>query len=169
MCPSAHPLSLQSYCLSLLCRQVYTSSTQPRIEKRATSPIKNCASMVWHCLWETNFFFQSILTHPKSNMVGTRSSHPLNLLASAHGTSSNQEIVDFMKSMVESMEVLKKPNEDLNTRLTIAEAQSSWKEREREERHEQEIGGSHRERHHRERSPSTMSLITTIMTRMWKI
>ena len=39
-----------------------------------------------------------------------------------------------MKSMAESMEFLRKQNEDLNTRLTAVEARSSQKEREHEER-----------------------------------
>jgi hypothetical protein len=40
--------------------------------------------------------------------------------------------------MAESMEVLRKQNEELNTRLTAAEARSSQKERERAERREKE-------------------------------
>ena len=67
-------------------------------------------------------------------MVGKRSSHPLSLPVGPHGASGNQEIVDFMKSMAESMEALKKKNEDLNTRLTTVEAQSNRKQREREVR-----------------------------------
>jgi hypothetical protein len=34
-------------------------------------------------------------------------------------------MMEFLKSMAESMEVLRKKNEDLNTRLTAAEAWSS--------------------------------------------
>jgi septal ring factor EnvC (AmiA/AmiB activator) len=71
-------------------------------------------------------------------MVNTRSSHPLQPPPSAHGASNNQEMIEFLKSMAESIEVLRKQNEDLNTQLTAAEARSSWKEREREERRENE-------------------------------
>jgi hypothetical protein len=71
-------------------------------------------------------------------MVNTRSLHPLTLLAGARAASINQEIMDFMKSIAKSLEVLKKQNEDLNTWLTVAEARSSQKEREHEERHEKE-------------------------------
>ena len=39
--------------------------------------------------------------------MGTCSSHPLTLPASARGASSHQEMMEFMKSMAESMEVLK--------------------------------------------------------------
>jgi hypothetical protein len=46
--------------------------------------------------------------------------------------------MEFMKSMVESMEVLRKQNEELNTQFTAAEARSSRKESELEERHEKE-------------------------------
>jgi regulator of replication initiation timing len=37
------------------------------------------------------------------------------------------ELREFLKNMVESMEVLRKQNEDLNTRLTTTEARSSQK------------------------------------------
>jgi hypothetical protein len=67
-------------------------------------------------------------------MVNTRSSHPLQpqLLQqplSAPGAPNSPELADFLKSMVESMEVLRKQNEELNARLTAAEARSSEKER----------------------------------------
>ena len=71
-------------------------------------------------------------------MAGTRSSHPLNLPAGARGAFANQYIMNFMKSMAESIEVLRKQNEDLNTRLIAAEARSSQKEREYNERREKE-------------------------------
>jgi transcription termination factor Rho len=76
-------------------------------------------------------------------MVNTRSSHPLqpNPLQpppSAPGASNSPELAVFLKSMAESMEVLKKQNEELNVRLTAAEAQSSEKERERAERREKD-------------------------------
>jgi hypothetical protein len=67
-------------------------------------------------------------------MVGKCSSHPVIPPTGAPGASNNQEMMDFIRQMVESMEVLRKQNEDLNTRLTMAEAWSSWKERECEER-----------------------------------
>jgi hypothetical protein len=82
--------------------------------------------------------FQSILIHPKSDMVGTRSSHSLNPPAGALGASNNQDLMEFMKSMAKSMEVFKKQNEDLNTRLTVTEAQNNQKEREHEERRDKE-------------------------------
>jgi hypothetical protein len=76
--------------------------------------------------------------HPKSDMVNTCSSHPLHPPPSAPGASNNPELREFLKSMAESMEVLRKQNEELNTRLTAAEARSSQKERECAERHEKE-------------------------------
>ena len=66
--------------------------------------------------------------------MGTRSSHPVIPPIGAPRASNDQGIVDFMRQVAESMEVLRKQNEDLNTRLTVAEARSSLKEREREER-----------------------------------
>jgi hypothetical protein len=66
--------------------------------------------------------FQSILIHHKSDMVGKCSSHPVIPPTGAPGASNNQEMMDFIRQMVESMEVLRKQNEDLNTRLTMAEA-----------------------------------------------
>jgi hypothetical protein len=51
---------------------------------------------------------------------------------------NNQGMVDFMRQMTESLEVLKKQNEDLNTRLTVAEARNSRRDREREEWFERE-------------------------------
>jgi hypothetical protein len=53
-------------------------------------------------------------------MVGTRSSH-LIPPTGALGASNNQEMMEFVKSMAESMEALRKQNEDLNTRLSAAE------------------------------------------------
>jgi hypothetical protein len=58
-------------------------------------------------------------------MVGTRSSHPLIPPAGTLGASNNQEMVDFMRQMTESMVVLRKQNEDLNMQLTVAKARSS--------------------------------------------
>jgi hypothetical protein len=83
-------------------------------------------------------------------MVNTRSSHPLRPLPSAPGTSNDPELRDFLKIMAESMEVLRKQNEELNTRLTAAEARSSQKERERAERCEKE----RRDRVHRGKRPA---------------
>jgi hypothetical protein len=93
---------------------------------------ENCASTVWRRLWER--FFSRFSFIRISDMVNTRSSHPLQpqLLQqplSAPGASNSPELADFLKSMVESMEVLRKQNEELNARLTAAEAQSSEKER----------------------------------------
>jgi hypothetical protein len=100
-------------------------------------------------MWES--IFQSILLYSKFNMVGTHSSHlviplagalrasasqPLITPAVTPGVTSNQDIVDFMRQVAESMEVLRNQNEDLNTRLTVVEAQSSRRERECEERRE---------------------------------
>ena len=81
---------------------------------------------------------QSILIHSKSDMMGTRSSHPLIPPAGASEVSNNQEMMDFMRHMAEFMKVLKKQNKDLNTRPIATEAQNSRKEIEREERHEKE-------------------------------
>jgi hypothetical protein len=83
-------------------------------------------------------------------MVNTRSSHPLCPLPSAPETSNDPELRDFLKIMAESMEVLRKQNEELNTRLTAAEARSSQKERERAERCEKE----RRDRVHRGKRPT---------------
>jgi hypothetical protein len=68
-----------------------------------------------------NSIFQSILIHPTSDMVGTCSSHPIPPI-SAPGASNNQEMMEFMKSMAKSIEVMRKQNGDLNTRLIVAEA-----------------------------------------------
>jgi hypothetical protein len=93
-----------------------------------------------------------------SDMVNTRSltrsSHPqqpqpMQPPPSAPGASNDPDLRDFLKSMVESMEVLRKQNEELNARITAAEARSSEKERERTERREKE----RRDRAHREKRP----------------
>jgi hypothetical protein len=88
--------------------------------------------------FSNRFSFLSI-----SDMVNTRSSHPLQPLPSqpppsAPGASNDPDLGDFLKSMTESMEVLRKQNEELNARLTAAEARSSEKERERAERREKD-------------------------------
>ena len=70
-------------------------------------------------------------------MVNTRSSHPVQP-PSIPGASNNLELMDFLKSMAESIEVLKKQNKDLNTRLTAAEARNSQKEKECTERSRKE-------------------------------
>jgi hypothetical protein len=84
----------------------------------------------------------------------TRSSHPqqpqpMQPPPSAPGASNDPDLRDFLKSMAESMEVLRKQNEKLNARITAAEARSSEKERERAERRENE----RRDRTHREKRP----------------
>jgi hypothetical protein len=71
-------------------------------------------------------------------MVNTRSSHQLQPPPSALRVPNNPELMEFLKSMAESMEVLRKHNEDLNTWLTTAKAQSSQNEKEHAERHEKE-------------------------------
>jgi hypothetical protein len=76
-------------------------------------------------------------------MVGTRSTHPmqdppLGAASGAPGASNNQEQVEFMRRMTESIEALKKQNEDLNTRPTVAEGRSSRRDSEQEERRERE-------------------------------
>jgi hypothetical protein len=71
-------------------------------------------------------------------MVNTRSSHPLRPPPSAPGASNDLELREFLKNMAESMEVLKKQNEELNTRVTVVGARSSQKERECTERREKE-------------------------------
>jgi wyosine [tRNA(Phe)-imidazoG37] synthetase (radical SAM superfamily) len=71
-------------------------------------------------------------------MVNTCSSHPLRPPSSAPRALNDPELREFLKNMAESMEVLRKQNEELNTRLTIAEAWSRQKEREHAERREKE-------------------------------
>jgi hypothetical protein len=76
-------------------------------------------------------------------MVNTRSSHPLlpppsQPSPSAPGASNEPDLRDFLKFMAESMEFLRKQNEELNARLTAGEARSSEKERERDERREKD-------------------------------
>jgi hypothetical protein len=85
-----------------------------------------------------NVDFSITSHHPISDMVNTRSSHPLRPPPSAPRASNNPELRDFLKNMVESMEVLRKQNEELNTRLTVAKARSSQKEMELVERCEKE-------------------------------
>ena len=101
------------------------------------SSIKNCASTVWHHLWEP-LIFQSLFIHPISDMVNTHSSLLVLHLAqpppSIPRGSNNPKLVDFLKSMAESMKVLRKQNEDLNTQLIAAKARSNQKEKERTER-----------------------------------
>jgi hypothetical protein len=87
--------------------------------------------------------------HPISDMVNTRSSHPLRPPPSTPEVSNNPQLRDFLKNMVESMEILRKQNEELNTRLTAAEARSSQKERECVEKREKE----RRDRVHRGKRP----------------
>jgi hypothetical protein len=71
-------------------------------------------------------------------MVNTCSSHLLRPPPSAPGVSNDLELREFLKNMMESMEVLRKQNEELNTRLIVAEARSGQKERECAERREKE-------------------------------
>jgi hypothetical protein len=83
-----------------------------------------------------NLIFQSLSSILLSDMVGTHSSHPLHPPPSASRSSNNPKMMEFLKSMAESMEVLRKQNEDLNTRLTAAKTRSNQKERVCEGRHE---------------------------------
>jgi hypothetical protein len=81
-----------------------------------------------------SFYFQ------QSEMVQMHS-HPPPLEvqpSAAVGASNNQDLTDFMKRMIESLEALKKQNKYLNTRLTMAEAHNNRRDREREERRERE-------------------------------
>ena len=71
-------------------------------------------------------------------MVGTCSLHPMIPPAGTPGASNNQEMTDFMRQMAESVEVLRKQNEDLNTWLTMAKTRSNQREREHEERRKKE-------------------------------
>ena len=71
--------------------------------------------------------FQSLLTHSISDMVRTRSTHPLHPSVQPPlyipGASNNLGLAEFLKQMAESMEVLRKQNEELNARFTVMEAQ----------------------------------------------
>jgi hypothetical protein len=91
----------------------------------------------------------SIASHSISDMVNTCSSHPSRTFPSAPEVSNDPELREFLKNMTESMEVLRKQNEELNTRLTTIEARSSEKERECAERREKE----RRDRVHRGKRP----------------
>ena len=71
-------------------------------------------------------------------MVRTPSSHPMIPLAGAPGASNKQEMVDFTRQMAESMDFIRKQNEDYNTWLTVVKARSSQREIECEKRHEKE-------------------------------
>ena len=66
-------------------------------------------------------------------MVQTRSHPSPEIPLNMARTSNNLEMTKFMKRMAESMEVLRKQNKDFNTRLTVAEAQNSLRDREQEE------------------------------------
>jgi hypothetical protein len=130
--PPAHPRFLFDPIVFVLVQCSYPEQPIYKSSERATSPAGNCASTVWRRLWGR--FFSRFSFIRISDMVNTRSSHPLQpqLLQpplSAPGVSSSPELADFLKSMVESMEVLRKQNEELNARLTAAEARSSEKER----------------------------------------
>jgi hypothetical protein len=69
-----------------------------------------------------NLIFQPLSSILQSDMVGTHSSHPLHPPPSAPRASNNLKMMEFLKSMAESMKVLRKQNEDLNTKLTVAKA-----------------------------------------------
>jgi hypothetical protein len=105
---------VSSILLSLsLCRPIHTWSTRTR----------NPASVPRHQLETVHQQFgvicgnvdsQSLLSHLKFDMVNTRSSHQLQPPPSAPRVSNNPELMEFLKNMAESMEVLRKQNEDLN-------------------------------------------------------
>jgi hypothetical protein len=154
--PLAHPRSLFDPIVFSFVQCSYPEQPIQESNERATSPVGNCASTVWRRLWEA--IFRSILIHLLSDMVNTRSftrsSHPqqpqpMQPPPSAPGASNDPDLRDFLKSMAESMEVLRKQNEELNARITAAEARSSEKEREHAERREKE----RRDRTHREKRP----------------
>ena len=69
--------------------------------------------------------FPLLLIHPKFDVVNTCSSYLVQPPLSALGAFNNPELMDFLKSMVESMEVLRKQKEDLNIWLTTAEARNN--------------------------------------------
>ena len=72
-------------------------------------------------------------------MVRTRSTHPLHHPvqppSDIPGRSNDPGLTEFLKQMVESMEVLRRQNEELSARFTAAEAQ---REKESAERREKE-------------------------------
>ena len=126
----AHPRSLRSYCLFHGAGQFTLGTFEPgtRLPCHVINRklcINSLAPFVGMSI------FQSFLIHPKSAMVNTCSSHPLHPPPSTPGASNNLELMDFLKSTTESMEVLRKQNEDLNTRLTVAKAWNSQKNKER--------------------------------------
>ena len=81
-------------------------------------------------------------------MVRTRSTHllhhPVQPPLDIPGASTNPGLAEFLNQMAESIEVLRKQNEELNARFTAAEAQ---REKESAERHKKE----RRERVHHEK------------------
>jgi hypothetical protein len=143
MAPSAHPRSLFDPIVFLLVQVFTLGAVNPRVQQAChVTNWKLCINSLAPSM-ET--IFQSILIHPISDIVNTCSSHPLQPPPSAPEVSNNPKLADFLKSMVESMEFLKKQNEDLmkqnenlDNRLIAAEARSSQKEKERAERHEKE-------------------------------
>ena len=83
--------------------------------------------------------FQSLLIPSISDMVHTCSTHPLHHPVqpplNIPGGSNNSGLAEFLKQMAESMEVLRKQNEELNAQFTAAETQ---REKESAERREKE-------------------------------
>jgi hypothetical protein len=115
--PPAHPRSLFEPIVFLL-MQVFIPEAE--FNKRATSLIKKL--YITSLAPSVGMIFQLILIHSKSEMVNTCSSQLLHPTPNAPGASNDPELADFLKSMAESMEVLRKQNEELNARLTAAEA-----------------------------------------------
>jgi hypothetical protein len=135
--PPAHPQSLFDPTIFFVVQATHIRSAR---SKDSTSVPRHQSETVHQQFGAAcgKSIFQSLLIHPISDMVNTRSSHLLRPPQSAPGASNDSELREFLKNMAESMEVLRKQNEELNTRLTVAEARSSQKERERVERHEKE-------------------------------
>ncbi|XP_059436819.1 probable glutathione S-transferase GSTU6 [Corylus avellana] len=67
-------------------------------------------------------------------MVNTRSQSVRQPGAPPGALGGPPELADFMRQMTESMKALQKQNEDLATRLTVAEGRNSRRDQEREER-----------------------------------
>jgi hypothetical protein len=112
--PLAHPQSLRSYCLFYCAGKFTLGALDAGIQQAChITNRKLCINSLTPSVGMS--IFQSLLIHPKSDMVKTCSSHPLQPPPSAPGASNNLELMEFLKNMAESMEVLRKKNEDLNT------------------------------------------------------
>jgi hypothetical protein len=127
--PPAHAQSLRSYFLLHCVGQFTQGAFKLGIQQAChVTNRKLCINSLAFSMGRCQFF-KSLLIHPKSDMVNTHSSHPLPPPTSTPRVSNNPEIQDFLRSMAESMEFLRKQNEDLrkqnenlDTRLTAVEA-----------------------------------------------